>query len=584
MPGRHPKPLQAELRAAACGSIGIRTVVYLLAVIALLAMLSILDSFWEIPHPWHATVWLRRLADAMLLALPAWFLRRRGWLVLWILIIDLYLFSNLWYYRNYGSIMPLSSYAMWQNLDGLGPSIRNSMRRADWWLLLPALCLALVVPLLHRWSDRPGLRSRLTACGTALLTAAAILLAPYRHDPKSFDHPGPRFRNEPMVALRDFGWTSYWIYQIANTRDCTEEELQEARRFVENAERSRGPAPGIAPDGKNLILILMESQASWPIGLEIDGRKVQPFLDSLARDTSVLYFPKVLPQVKDGRSSDAQLLINTGLLPAATGAASSLYGSRNTYPSLPKALKKRGYASASFVCDFKSYWNQEATTRSFGFDALHYDLRGDHPTLTADEELYRRSLAILRQMPEPFYAQVVTMSGHDAIESGFDTPLNKARIADEQVKNYLIIAEYVDRCLATFIDSLKSCGLYERSLIVITGDHDSITRNRYEGRRECRLEDRYIPLFLLNAPRRMPTDRVVAQCDIYPTLLDAMGIDEYPFHGLGESLYRRQSDCAADHTSGWAGENSDDSVRRYRQKLWRVSDILLRADYFRDRE
>ena len=111
MPGRHPKPLQAELRAAACGSIGIRTVVYLLAVIALLATLSILDSFWEIPHPWHATVWLRRLADAMLLALPAWFLRRRGWLVLWILIIDLYLFSNLWYYRNYGSIMPLSSYA-----------------------------------------------------------------------------------------------------------------------------------------------------------------------------------------------------------------------------------------------------------------------------------------------------------------------------------------------------------------------------------------------------------------------------------------------------------------------------------------
>ena len=581
MPGRRQKAPHIP-PVAVRRPLGARTAYYLAVVLSILATLSILDSFWEIPHPWHTSVWIRRFADAMLLALPAWFLRRRGWLVLWLLIIDLYLFSNLWYYRNYGSIMPLSSYAMWQNLDGLGPSIRNSMRREDGWLLLPAACLVLFSLLTGRFACTASRGRRLAACGTALLVAAIILLAPYRHDPKSFDHPGPRFRNEPMVALRDFGWTSYWIYQIANSRGCTEEERIEARRFVENAELNRGQAPGIAPHGKNLILILMESQASWPIGLEIDGRKVQPFLDSLARDTSVLYFPKVLPQVKDGRSSDAQLLINTGLLPAATGAASSLYGSRNTYPSLPKALKKRGYTSASFVCDFESYWNQEATTRSFGFDTLHYDLRGDHPTLTADEELYRRSLAILKRMSEPFYAQVVTMSGHDAIESGFDTPLNKARIADEQVKNYLVIAEYVDRCLATFIDSLKRCGLYERSLIVITGDHDSITRNRCEGRRECRLEDRYVPLFLLNAPRRMPTDRVIAQCDIYPTLLDAMGIDEYLFHGLGESLYRHQSDCAADHTSGWVGEHSDDSVRPYRKELWRISDILLRADYFRE--
>lgn len=99
-----------------------------------------------------------------------------------------------------------------------------------------------------------------------------------------------------------------------------------------------------------------------------------PFLDSLARDTSVICFPHVLPQVKDGRSSDAQLLLNTGLLPIETGAAASLYGSTNTYPSLPKALARKGYASASFICDSRSYWNQEATTKSYGFGALHEKL------------------------------------------------------------------------------------------------------------------------------------------------------------------------------------------------------------------
>ena len=92
------------------------------------------------------------------------------------------------------------------------------------------------------------------------------------------------------------------------------------------------------------------------------------------------------------------------------------------------------------------------------------------------------------------------MSGHDAVKSELESPLNEACITDEQAKYYLVVTQYADRCLAGFIDSLKRCGLYERSIVVITGDHDSITRNRYEGRERCELSDRFVPLFILNAP------------------------------------------------------------------------------------
>lgn len=62
-----------------------------------------------------------------------------------------------------------------------------------------------------------------------------------------------------------------------------------------------------------------------------------------------------------------------------------------------------------------------------------------------------------------------------------------------------------------------------------------------------------------------------------------MGAADYPFHGLGESVFRHQSDCAADFAGGWVGGNTDDSVRRQRLEAWRISDILLRSDYFAER-
>lgn len=129
-----------------------------------------------------------------------------------------------------------------------------------------------------------------------------------------------------MQAFHKYGLIGYWSYQIAYLHGCPPEEAEYAAQFVEAAERRASREPLTEEHRKNLIVVLAESLGSWPIGLEIDGTEATPFMNSLARDTSVIYFPRVLPQVKDGRSSDAQLMLNTGLLPLESGAAASLYG------------------------------------------------------------------------------------------------------------------------------------------------------------------------------------------------------------------------------------------------------------------
>lgn len=141
-----------------------RPAIYLLLTLAFYAALSAADRIWEIPHPHLFVIRLRRFTDAMLLALPVWFLHKKRWVLLWIALADLYLLSNVWYYRNYGNVMPLPSYLMVRNLDGLGPSIRSSIRLRDLWIVLSSVCFAVCYPFLSRYDSKGG-GSGSASCG-----------------------------------------------------------------------------------------------------------------------------------------------------------------------------------------------------------------------------------------------------------------------------------------------------------------------------------------------------------------------------------------------------------------------------------
>lgn len=563
-----------------------RVAVYLALTAAFFLSLTAMNAVWEFHGCNDLNSQIHRLVDALLLALPAWGLRKKRWLFPWVAVVTIYLLSNVWYYRNYGTLMPLSSYLMVYNLPTIGRSLWLSLRTTDLLLLLPPLLfMGWYAVIGHRWSAPQGggkcSRFRILATGFCLLIIVLITTPPYLcYNNMDMGYPCRRFQMEPILAVRKYGMLHFWIAQFQQMKRCTPGEIEFATHYVQAAEQLHPCTQLVEPHRRNLILILTESLCAWPIGLEVGGTEVTPYLNSLARDTTVLYFPKVLPQVKDGRSSDAQLILNTGLLPLASGAAAGIYG-LNTYPSLPKTLKKLGYTSISLTCDNRTVWNQDATSRSYGFDRLYERMDQGRLCPESDSILFERTLPVLQQLRKPFYAQIVTYSGHDPVETTFGSALRQADIPDRTVMNYLIITQFVDRSIGRFIEALQEAGLYDESIVVIVGDHDStITRNRYEGRTERTLEDRYIPLFVLNAPLKTETGKVIAQSDIYPSLLDLMGAADYPFHGLGESVFRHQSDCAADFDREWAGGNTDDSVRRRRLEAWRVSDILLRSDHF----
>lgn len=528
---------------------------------------------------------IRRIADAMLFSLPILFSKKKIIILPYLFLVNLYLLSIVWYYRNYGTPMPLTSYLLVNNIPGLSRSVFASMLPLDFFQIVPSLFYCTIYCcFLHK---KRILNYCLNSCiGIAsILLISCIALKTYYHQDKSeLNTTIGSFKYMPARGLKQMGILQFWITQINSFKGfIPQTSIAEVNTFMNLHNNHKKTIDDSIPhSSKNLILILVESLCSWPINLNIDGTYVTPCINRLIKEEDCLYFPNVLPQVKDGRSSDAQLLINTGLLPINSGATSSLYPTNN-FPSLPKALKEKGYTSFIAICDDKRFWNQEAINTSFGIDSIYDKLC--HPTerILCDSILFEKSLPKLNTTKQPFYAQLVTISMHQPYtKSVLTNEFKQSQFKTDDALYYCIATHYTDYLIGKFIQHLKQEGLFSNSIIVITGDHDACGFNKYEGRSICEIEDRYIPFIILNSKKSANnTNKTIGQVDIYPSLLSLMNINDYQWQGLGENIFSDTiSDCAIYHTGEKAGSNTTDTVINYRKKIWQISDLIIRSDYF----
>lgn len=565
-----------------------RLFIYFLLSFCLFIAIGQLEHCINVPYDRTGAVKIRRIIDAMLFASPVLFCRKKRIILPYLLFFNLYLLSIIWYFRTYVTIMPLSSYLMFSNLRGLSGSIWDSIHLKDALIVLPSLCFILFYIFIYR-----NLKSRIALYKSVIIVLFVGVLASIPYWPNkrpAYDQPMHRFSIIGPAAFKEYGIINYWIYQIRLQRSVSNEEKEWAYTFMDELKGRQHfcSCNSVKTLRRNLILILVESFQSWTVGMKHKGIEITPYINKCVSAEGTVYFPKVLSQVKDGRSSDAQLIINTGLLPLNVGAASSLCVG-NEFPSLAKALKEKGYTSVSFICDGEDFWNQGATSIAYGFDKLYDKMQEEAAFKDADKNMFEKGLLHLKNLKQPFYAQLVTYSSHMPYTEPTitDTPLLKKDFKDSEVKNYLIAIQAVDRRIARFIDGLKKEGLFENSIIVITGDHEQMTYNRYEGREQLVAEDCFVPLVILNSPLPSTfTDKVIGQEDIYPSLLNILGCCDYSFKGVGESVFGDSISNYAVFRTGIAvgGKNVPDSIKQYRNNCWKVSDILLRMDCFASHE
>ena len=362
---------------------------YRIAIVALMALvfLMLYNSLFSDGALSLFTKVLYSIADSMLLMFPFVFLKRKYlYLVaIWFAILSALVLANLLYFRNFGDVIPGVAYFTPGGINRfVFDSGVRSLRVGDLAIAL-SVALAIMVTIIGvRLNVSSSRRMRWLYSGVMCLLIAAQVILSIR---RTAIYSRVDIRNAPAEYVQGFAlntcWYSYVLFygfsgyvaraiadNFSSGYTASDADLAEARKFWQDSSRIAPLHDSIAAAvaenvDKNLIIVIVESLNSKVFRLS-DAPAIMPYLDSLAKDPDVLYFPKIESMVGHGRSSDGQLMYNTGLLPLRDEAFVSRYSNAD-YPSLAKML---ACPSAEIVGEDKSLWSHAITSISYGYDRL----------------------------------------------------------------------------------------------------------------------------------------------------------------------------------------------------------------------
>ena len=529
-------------------------------------------------------------------------------LVIFVLLDGLFV-ANLMYFRTYFTAIPLDSYLLASNLSDFSSSVIDSCRVVDLFFPLSTIAAGILWWRNFRKLEDKQVRKERKRYSIAryvlLILLVALIPAIRLWSQNGFKAAYERLQdaylhtcNIPMYTIFGSLYYDYTCDQIVYTEDIK----NDIDSWLARKTDCKSVLPHVyAKD--NCVIILAESLESWVLNKTVEGQEITPNLNRILRDSSVIYAPHVLSQVKGGRSIDAQLLMCTGLLPINSGPYSIKFP-ESYYPSLVKAFKEKhkNARAYSLTVDKPMVWNQCIIAPVLGYDSLvsKSSFIQEEPVgsrrQVGDRAFLRQCLSKMKKNEVwsdsgNTLVQCVTYSGHNP----FILPdsLKKVFFSEDVpdvLNRYMTMANYTDRAIGEFISRLKSDKRFENTLVVIMGDHEALGTVRKElcsdpVGKNILSDKAFVPLIILNAPSNMYYGKVMGQIDVYPTLLDLLGLNDYWWKGLGESIFNPQKpDFDVDSQLNIVGDTAGipDEEVRMAKKAWEISDLIIRYDYFSD--
>ncbi len=533
----------------------IRTIPIVSIISPLLALL-IFDYLWGCDHGFQFFRLLVTYAFAlffgMVLAMPAFVWNARKAQAIVVTVLCVWLEAQLLYGRQFFNAIPPSAYAeAFTVAKGFGSAI---IALLSWWDLL------LLIPVLLAWGVT--LLKPVPKAGTfqRLLYVAALIatwLVSWGHVmyagglEKCMRNCAYSLSAQKVSIYTPF--SVLWNDLALKFRPLDKDSRQQITDWWKEHERLFGndKFPVEKPPTK-VVLVMVESLESWLVGLEVEGQTVMPTLTAMANDTASLYIPNVVCQVLGGHSSDAQLLDLGGMLPLVTGTW-ALEKHRNLKYSLPQAFTEAhpGASTAYFATDAARNWNQGGYAPYMGFQTNYF--REDYPeNIEARMTENRLDDIALAQFvggflntdkavgpDRQFLVQEVTISLHSMFQlpKGVNASLKLDGSYDDTMRGYLLCARYTDEGLKILLDSLASRPDFNDIAVIVTGDHVGIGYRRQEirSRHGWVTEAPTVPLVVFHSPVQGKINKYIGQVDLYPTLLDILGLKDYKWRGMGVS-------------------------------------------------
>lgn len=503
------------------------------------------------------------------------------WIIIIDLILSLLMYANIVYYRFNSDFITVAVLMQSENFGSLGGSIISLMKWPD---LLYTLDLILLI-VLYRKLNINWTAVRAKARKPITVLAAGVLVFTINLSLAEIDRPQLLERTfDRNYLVKYLGLYNFSIYDtIQSTKSSTQRVFADSSDIteVENYTKSKYAEPNVEffgkGAGKNIIKIHLESFQSFLIDYELHGEEVTPFLNSLVHDESLdyTYFDNFFHQTEQGKTADAELIMDNSLYGLPQGSAFSTKGN-NTYQALPAILgQQQGYTSGIFHGDGKSFWNRDEIYKSFGVDEFYhedyYDMSEDNIINYGlkDKPFFEQSMPYLEEMAQPFYAHMMTLTNHHPyLIDEEEASLAPAETGDGSVDRYFQTARYLDESLEQFFNDLKEAGLYDDSIIMIYGDHYGISDNHNRAMAEIIGEEitklknselQRVP-FMIRVPGvdgQGTNHEYSSMVDVVPTLLHILGIDSLDYILFGTDMF------SEDHKEFIPFRNGDFITEKY---------------------
>lgn len=414
------------------------------------------------------------------------------------LLLFIWLISNSIYYREFTDFVTVNTMLASSKVSaGLGAAALELFRPWDVIYILDFPILAFF--FFKKWirMDNRPFNKRASFAVTslsAMLFSANLFLAEIDR-PELLTRGFSNYYVVRALGLPAFlGYSANQTYATNKERSkASEADLKPVEEYIQQHYAKPNPEYFGMAKGRNVIYIHLESFQQFLIDykLKVDDKEyeVTPFLNSLYHSKETFAFSNVFNQVKAGKTSDAETMIETGLFGLNQGSFMVNYGGTNTQQAAPFILSKNGYnSSAVFHGNAGSFWNRNTAYKQWGynyfFDASYFTKQNSSNSFQYglnDKYMLKDSIKYLERLQQPFYTKFITVSNHYPYTtslSGDDLGFPLAKTQDETINGYFATANYLDSSIKAFFDYLKESGLYKNSIIVLYGDHYGISNSR----------------------------------------------------------------------------------------------------------
>lgn len=488
----------------------------------------------------------------------------------WIMVIidfllSLWLFSNILYYREFSDFLSTSIIkTSGSTSDNLGKSIAGITKGTDFLVFLDVVIIVLLIAFKVFKIDVRRLKLKISL----LIEGLAVVLIGTNLTMAQKDRPGLLTRTfDNNYIVKYLGLNSFAVYDGVKTAQsnaimakANHSDLKTVQSYIKKNYIAPNPEYYGVAKNKNVLVIHLESFQQFLIDYKWHGKEVTPNLNKLYHANDTISFDNFFNQVGQGKTSDAEIMLENSIFGLQSGSAMSSYGTSNTFESAPAILgQQAGYTSAVMHGGAGSFWNRDNAYKSFGYDyfmplSYYQNKKGYYLGYGIKDKLFfDQSIKYIEHLPQPFYLKMITVTNHYPYDlDKKNQSIDKTDTGDKTVDGYVQTAHYLDEAIVELMSYLKKSGLEKNTLIMLYGDHYGISGNHHKASAQLLNKDSFnnfdnlqfqrVPLmFHMPGLKGGINHTYGGEIDVRPTLFNLLGINDQNMIQFGHSLLAKNA-------------------------------------------